>query len=214
MKRVLATLAVLLMPAIIFALPKSPSWAPGCSENLQEAGPYVKAEVSLIQTEIGEETPGDMKVREWLSLRDRLNVAAQKDRYVNLMATESYFLPGLAQFQLGDTASGAGFLALHLGVVAGTLVAAYYLLPSDLRFDKLDYFGDSASTIEDRWGNHSFTDYLPSIGALCAGIVAGQLVKHWASEHAREEATQAVDREKVTFTPRIGVGFMGFDLRY
>ncbi len=211
MKHILATLIILLMPVILFALPALPD----SPEVLRtEAGPYVKAEISLIQTELGSEKLGDLNVGAWTGLRDRLSIAAQKDEYVRAMAAESYFLPGLGQFHEGDTASGMGFLALDVGIIAGTLVVAYYLLPSDLRFDRLDYFRDSARTVNNAWGSHSFVDYLPAISALLGGAVLDQTVRHWASDHARRGAVDAVDQGRVQFTPRIGVGFMGFDIRY
>ena len=49
---------------------------------------------------------GDFSVGDLVVLRDRLSVAEQKDRYLDRIATESFFLPGLGQFEVGDTASG------------------------------------------------------------------------------------------------------------
>jgi hypothetical protein len=186
MKRTLAMLIITLMPAILFAAPMGSPWANRGLESLrQEAGPYVKADISLIQTELGAKKLGDFTIEDLAVLRDRLSIAQQKDQYVDRIAAESFFLPGLGQLQVGDTASGVGFMALNLGVVAGTLAAAYYLLPSDLRFDKLDYFGDATSRIQNAWSGHSITDYLPSMGALVGGMVIDQIVRHWASAHAR-----------------------------
>lgn len=215
MKRTLVMLVITLMPAILFAMPQGRPAAYGDWEPLrQEAGPYVKADISAIQNELGAKKLGDFSVEELAALRDRLSIARQKDEYVHRIATESRFLPGLGQFELGDAGSGFGFLALNLGVIAGTLTAVYYSLPSDLRFDRLDYFRDSASTIRNTWYNHSFTDYLPAIGVLAGGMLIDQIVRHLASEHARGEAIQAVDQGRVTFAPRIGIGFMGFALQY
>ncbi len=153
-------------------------------------------------------------MRDLASFRDRLSIARQKDQYVERIAMESLFLPGLGQFEVGDAGSGLGFLTLDLGVVAGTLAAVYYLLPSDLRFDRLDYFRDSTSSIQNAWSSHSITDYLPSIGAVVGGMVIDQMVRHWASEDARKAAIKAVDQGAVKFAPRIGIGFMGFALQY
>ncbi len=214
MKRIILTVLAFSLPAILFAMPFSP-WASMPTEMFpREAGLYVKAEISQIQTEYGADKLGAMSLGDWMTIRDRLSVASEKDRYVDRMATASFFLPGLGQFQEGDTGSGIGFLALDIGVIAGTLVAAYYLLPSDLRFDRLDYFGDSVGTVNDAWESHSLTDYLPAIGALCGGIVIDQIVRHFASAHARRGAIQAVDQEKVKFTPQIGIGVMGFNIKY
>jgi hypothetical protein len=215
MKRILATLIVILMPALVFAAPHGSPWARGYPEMFdQDAGPYVRSEISLIESELGTKRLGDFSVEDIVSLRDRLSVAEQKDQYVNSLAMHSWFLPGLGQFQAGDVASGVGFLTMDMAAIAGTLVAAYYCLPSDLRFDRLDYFRDSSSTIQSAWNSHSFTDYLPSIGVFVGGMVIDQIVRQWASAHARGEAVQAVDQGKVQFTPRIGIGFMGFGVRY
>ena len=215
MKRILVTLIITLMPAMVFAMPVSPPWAQGQLGLFdQEAGPYVKTEISLIDNELGPKKLGDFTGADLVSLRDRLSIAEQKDRYVDRIAAQSYFLPGLGQFETGDTASGVAFLTLDLATIAGTLVAVYYCLPADLRFDRIDYFRDSSSTIQDAWDGHSFTDFLPSIGVFVGGMVIDQIVRRWASSHARGEATQAVDQGKVQFVPRVGVGFMGFGVRY
>jgi hypothetical protein len=215
MKRFLALLVIAFLPAMLFAAPPGLPWSQVPPEIVNGAvGPYVRSEIGLIETDFGTKSFGELTMKDLVTVRDRLSVAAQKDHYVNRIATESYLLPGLGQFQVGDTGAGIGFLTLDIAVVAGTLVAAYYLMPADLRFDKLNYFGDSASTISNAWNGHSFTDYLPMIGAIAGGFVIDQIVRHVASSHARGEATRAVDLQKVTFTPQIGIGFMGFDIRY
>ena len=215
MKRVLAVLIVILMPALAFAGPEMSPWSQGFPGMFdREAGPFVKAEVSQIDSEMGTKKLGDFSVGDLVVLRERLSVEGQKDRYVDRIASESFFLPGLGQFQVGDTASGVAFLSMDLVAIAGTLVAVYYCLPSDLRFDRIDYFRDSSSTIQDAWNGHSFTDFLPACGALLGGLIVDQTIRHWASAHARREAVQAVDQGKVQFNPIIGVGFMGFGLQY
>ena len=215
MKRVLAVLVVILMPAFVFAGPEATLWPQGLPGMLnREAGPFVKAEISLIDNEMAAKKVGDFSVGDLVVLRDRLSVAEQKDLYVDRIASESFFLPGLGQFEIGDTASGMGFLAMDVATIAGTLVAVYYCLPANLRFDRIDYFRDPASTIQDAWSGHSFTDFLPACGALLGGMIIDQTVRHWASAHARREAVQAVDQGRVQFTPIIGIGFMGFGVQY
>jgi hypothetical protein len=115
---------------------------------------------------------------------------------------------------MGDTASGFGFLALDLVVVAGTFVGVYYSLPADLHFDNINYLNDSFSTISNAWNNHNFVDYLPAIGAFLGDVIVDQFVRHWAASAARSEATNRVDSSAVKFTPRLGVGFMGFNISY
>ena len=215
MKRILTVLIVTLMPALVFGEPGVSPWQMGSPGMLnREAGPFVKAEISLIDNEMAAKKVGDFSVGDLVVLRDRLSVAEQKDLYVDRIASESFFLPGLGQFEIGDTASGMGFLAMDVATIAGTLVAVYYCLPANLRFDRIDYFRDPASTIQDAWSGHSFTDFLPACGALLGGMIIDQTVRHWASAHARREAVQAVDQGRVQFTPIIGIGFMGFGVQY
>jgi len=215
MKRVLAVLIVTLLPAMVFAGPGFSPWTPGDPAMFdREAGPYVKSEILQIQGELGERKLGEFDVGDLVILRDRLSVAGQKDRYVDRIGSESFLLPGLGQFEVGDTASGVAFLTLDVAAITGTLLAVYYCLPADLRFDRINYFGDSGTSIQDAWNSHSFSDYLPAAGALLGGLIIDQTIRHWAAAHAKREAAQAVDQGKVKFTPIIGVGFMGFGVHY
>jgi hypothetical protein len=214
MKRNVLVLAAVLLPALAFAQPM-PLWVGGLPLMVRtEAGPYLSAEISLVQSELGARKIGDIDVATLLSVRDRLSIAAQKDAYVRKTAMESFFLPGLGQLETGETAAGIGFMAFDLGVIAGTLAGAYYLLPADLRLDRIDYFRDNVTTINNAWCGHSFTDYLPAFAALLGGMVVDQTIRHWSAANARRGASRAVDEGRATFTPRVGPGFMGFDVAY
>jgi hypothetical protein len=215
-KRVLAVLLVLSAPALLFAEPPMGPWQYGRFPGARpiEAGPYLSAEILQIQSEMGQQKVGDFDVAAIVSLRERLSIASQKDAYVRDMGLHSLWLPGLGQFEMGDTANGFGFLALDLAAIAGTLVGVYYTLPSDLRFDRIDYFHDSFSTISNAWNGHTFVDYLPAMGVFLGGMIVDQIVRHWAAGSARREATSRIDKGDVKFTPRVGIGFMGFDIAY
>lgn len=179
-----------------------------------EAGEFYKAELTLIQSTMGTEKLGDLSVQDFGALRDRLSIASQKDEYVRTEALHSYLLPGLGQLEMGDTGSGLAFLAFDLGTLAGTLTLAYYLLPADVRFDRLDYFGTSFSSINNTWENHSFTDYLPSLGVLLCGTIVDGIIRHWSSASAKAKAREAVIQGKVDIKPRVGLGFMGLQIEY
>ena len=216
MKRALIVLAVALLPAALFAVPPGP-WFPSQQfpgMRPPEAGPFYSAEILKIQSEMGQEKLGDLDVAAMVSLRERLSIAAQKDEYVKAISLHSLALPGLGQFETGNTGSGFGFLALDLATIAGTLLGVYYSLPSDVRFDHIDYFRDSFSSISDAWNGHSIVDYLPALGVLLGGVVVDQVVRHWAASDAANAATRNIDQGAVTFTPRIGVGAFGFELAY
>ena len=200
------------LPATLFAQSMSP-FPPSVAVRI-EAGPYVQAEIGQIQTEMAGQKIGDIDVSALLSLRDRLSVASQKDEYVQRIGLHSFLLPGLGMLETGDTAGGIGFMAADLGVLAGTFIAAYYLLPADLRFDRIDYFNNSYSTINSAWTSHSFTEYFPSIGAVVVGMLLDQTLRHWSAAISRREAAKQIDEDRVTFTPKLGPGFMGFAIAW
>ena len=204
--------ALVALPATLFAQ-MMPPFASFMAEKLG-TGPYVQAEIGQIGTEMAAQKIGDIEVSALLTLRDRLSVASQKDEYVQRMGLHSYLLPGLGMIETGDTAGGIGFMAADLGVIAGTVIFAYYLLPADLRFDRIDYFNDSATSINNAWSSHSFTEYLPSIAAVVVGMIADQTVRHWSAAITRREAAQQIDEGRVTFEPKLGPGFMGFGVAY
>lgn len=178
------------------------------------AGPYYSSEVLKIQSELGQQKIGDLEVQDLVSLRERLNVATQKDDYVKTISMHSLALPGLGQFETGSTANGFGFLALDLVTIAGTFLGVYYTLPPDLRFDRIDYFRDSFTTISNAWNGHTIVDYLPAAGVFLGGVIVDRIIRHWSSAAAGRDATDLVDKGGVKFTPRLGVGFMGFDAAY
>jgi len=209
-KRAFSVLLVLLAPVMMFAVPRGP----GSQFIPPEAGPYLSAEILQIQSEVGQQKLGEIDAATLFSIRERLSVAGQKDSYVRDMSLHSLALPGLGQFEMGDTGSGFAFLGLDLAAVAGTLVGVYYSLPSDLRFDRIDYFSDSFSTISNAWNGHTFVDYLPAIGVVMGGVIVDQIIRHWAARAANTEATSRIDSGSVKFTPRIGIGFMGFNVAY
>jgi hypothetical protein len=221
-KRIIPVVAILALAAVAaFAVPPfggpgpygaMPPYVPGAPTG--EAGPYLSEEIQRIGAEQGPQKLGDLDVAGLFALRDRLSVAAQKDQYVRTIALHSYVLPGLGQMETGHTAEGVGFLAADVATLAGTFVVAYYLLPRDLRFDRLDYFGSDIGSINDAWEAHTFKDYLPACGALLVGMIVDQTLRHWSAADARRDATRAIDARRVTFTPKVGLGVLGFEVSY
>jgi len=41
-----------------------------------------------------------------------------------------------------------------------------------------------------------------------------QTLRHWSAAAARRDAARAVDAGGVTFTPRVGLGTLGFQIAY
>ncbi len=162
---------------------------------------YLRAELDSLFG--GEGQLGSLTYAELRDLAGRLSVARQKDRFVARSRAMSFMMPGSGQFLNKDYGSGAAFLAADLAVVTGTLVGAYWLLPSDLRFQQLDYFNTPFSTIETTWKGHSFMDYLPSLGVLAGGGVLKAILGQVSSSHAARLAKRNIDSGKITFEPNL-----------
>ncbi|MEW5814418.1 MAG: hypothetical protein AB1798_03345 [Spirochaetota bacterium] len=146
---------------------------------------------------------GSIPVKDLFRFAERVSVGIQNRIYVRRIEIASFILPGLGQFKAGDPLSGALFLSGDILIVAGTLAGSYFLLPQDLRFDQLNYFTTPFSTIKSLWQNHSFVDYLPSMGVLAGGGVANMLLKKWAAAHAGRLARANIRDGKVKFKPEL-----------
>ena len=95
MKRCLVAFLAVVLPVALFAAPPDPYSRDIPEIERTEAGEFYKAELALIQTEMGTEKLGDLSVQDFGALRDRLSIASQKDEYVRTEALHSSFLPGL-----------------------------------------------------------------------------------------------------------------------
>lgn len=191
---------------------ESPRTAQGYDFSL--SGPYAKEELSAIKSELGDRDFGNLSIAQLSPYWTRLNLALSKDQYLEQTSKLSMIMPGAGQFKNGDTSKGIGFLSLHLAVVAGTWTSFYFLLPADLRFDKLDYLDTSLQGIHDAWGAHSINDYLPSMGVLLAGTIFDMVIRHWSSREAYSGAGAAIESGKAELKPVLGPGYLGFGMSY
>ena len=156
-----------------------------------------------------------------MKLVSRISIAEQKIHYVQKARMASFLFPGAGQFMAGDAVGGSLFLTGDLLVMAGAVVGAYFLLPSNLQFGSLDYFNTPVSTIDTQWASHTVVDYLPSIGALAAGMLLRGILGYFSAASAGNEARANIADGKVTFTPNFdflergpGMGMgMGFGMR-
>jgi hypothetical protein len=160
---------------------------------------------------------GDLTIGEAEELLGEISIAYQKAAFVAKSRARSLMLPGLGQFMNDDAVMGVLFLSADLLVGAGTLLGAYFLLPGELRFDQLNYFKDSWSTIEQRWEAQSFEDLLPSLGVLAGGVLIQVVLRGVSSKHAVRLAKQNIAEGKITFEPKayllpVGPGAMGFGM--
>jgi len=149
-------------------------------------------------TPIGEFTLNEMK-----EAALDLSIPFQKMQYVKKSKIASAILPGLGQYMNDDPLSGTLFLISDIAVTAGTLIGAYYLLPDELRFDRLNYFSDSSSTIHERWENQSFNDLLPTMGVIAGGIVVSGVVRLLSATHAGKLAQKNIAEGRIQFEPKL-----------
>lgn len=203
MKRTIALTALFLSALSAFALP-GPDFR----------GTYVAAELKAIEGEYGTRNLADLKVNEVLPVAGRLDVARQKDGLVMIAGGLSLAWPGAGQFAVGDWTGGILHTGLQVGITAGTLFWAHSLLPSDLRFDNLDYVNATDDAIERAWKSHSAREFFPAIGALAAGGVVDFVLRVWSAKDAQSSAREQIDEGAIVFEPRYFGGHMGWGMRY
>ena len=152
----------------------------------------------LSGTPIGDFTPGQLH-----RLALDLSVPVQKIRFIERSRTASFILPGSGQFMNRDPLDGTLFLLSTLALTAGQLIGAYFLLPDDLQFDRLDYWDTGLSTIGERWSDHSLQDYAPAFGVMVAGMLLKTGLRFLSSAHAGRLAEENVRSGRITFEPQL-----------
>jgi hypothetical protein len=158
-------------------------------------------------TPLGTLTVGDLE-----KLAGRVSIVVQKIEYVRKVRRASFMFPGAGQFMTGDTGGGAAFLAGDLAIVTGTLLGAYFLLPTNVQFRDLDYFHVPLGSIRTAWESNSFVDYLPSMGLFAGGMILRAVLGHFSAVNAESEARTAIAEGKITFTPNLDVFDRGFGM--
>ena len=211
MKKILVTFLV--SSALFVGAGMTPVFAQKADEPLGFEAELDAALNEMASTQLGTVTMADLA-----KLADRLSIAQQKLQYVQRARRASFMVPGAGQFMTGDTLGGSLFLAGDVAVAAGTLLGAYFLLPSNVQFSNLDYLDASLSSIGNTWQSNSIVSYLPSVGVLLAGAVVKGILRHISAVSAAREARENIADGKVTFTPRFDFdrhGFgMGWMMRY
>ncbi len=166
-------------------------------------------------TEIGSITLGQLE-----RIVGRIWTARLRAAYIEHSRRASFRLPGMGQFMNGDPLSGSLFLSADVALTVGALVGAYFVLPADLRFDRLNYFTAPWATIEERWKSHSFVDGLPALGVLAGGAAVKLGLRFLSAAHAGRLARDNLDSGKVTLAPWMLMGWgrrgfgMGMHMRY
>jgi len=182
------------------SLSAEPVWN-GKSENKNPDRLMYNKQVNQILSQDKDRSLSSMTVGEITQIMDKLSVARQQYQFVKYSETLSWSMPGLGQFRNGDNLGGALFLGGDILLFAGTIVGAYYLLPSNLQFQSIDYFHDSYSSIETAWKSHSFVDYLPTAAMLLGGAIVQGILRGISAHNAGELAKKNIANGTVTFTP-------------
>lgn len=194
-----------LIPVMILALVSvslsAQSMNPKRSFRANEDGNYVGQALKLLLAENGGKKLNALTAAEVRKALDVVSVARQQQAYVSRSEMASLFVPGAGQFMNKAPAAGSLYLAGDLAIAAGSLVGAYFLLPSDLQFGQTNYFTDTYSSIETKWKNHSFVDYLPSAAVMFGGMVLDHVLRHFSAENAGDLARKNIKDKKVTFRP-------------
>jgi hypothetical protein len=178
------------------------------------AGDPLGRGLDAVAAELGDKKLGDLDGPALAALALKIRTAAFERAYVSHVAAMSFMMPGAGQFVTGDAGMGAAFMVSQLAVVAGSVVGSYFLLPADLRFDKLDYLGSPISAIKTTWDAHSIADYLPSVGIMAAGMLVDMPLRFFAAKGAAADAQAAIKDGRVKLETRIGPGFMGWRYRF
>jgi hypothetical protein len=164
-------------------------------------------ELDRILAERGDEQLGSLTLNEVNVIAEELSISIQKTAFVESSRHASLVFPGLGQFRNGDSLGGSLFVAANVVTVAGTLLLSYALLPEDLKWDKTNPFTDNFSDVSDAWGNQSFVDYLPSMGAFFGGVLVNVALRIISANHAETLARENIEKGVVEFQPYSFIGF-------
>ena len=194
-----------LIALCVLTLALSPAWAdrhregPENDKEIERADLALRELSSLLEPREGVAL-SDLKVRDVRELFAESSVRMQELEFLGDVKRASFFMPGAGNLKAGDKA-GAGYLAANIAITAGTLVGAYFLLPAEVRFDHLNYFGDSYQDIETAWKSQSFLDVLPSLGVLVGGFAVRGLLGYFASQSAERAAIEGIKDGRIRFEP-------------
>jgi hypothetical protein len=182
------------------------AWAEGMAREKTPATPTPEQVLSQALQDSSSTQLGSVTLGEVQQLMDKMALAQAQDRYVVRARTASMMLPGAGQFMTGNPGTGALFLAGDLAIVAGTLVGAYFLLPSDLKFTTLNYFTTPLATIEGTWKAHTILEYLPAYGVMAGGTILDHVLRAISAGNAAQEAREALASGKVNLRPTTNLG--------
>ncbi len=219
MKRTFSIIAAVAALAVSAGAQAPRAQDPGGQTAVAIAGASaIQGELSAAMAEMSDDQLGMLTVEDLIHLAERISVAEQNARSIERARAASRMLPGVGQFMTGDAVGGSLYFAADIALMTGMLIAAYALLPSNVKFSSLDYFGDPIETIKSRWQGNSSSTYLPSAAVMLGGMIVKAVIGHSAAEDAARRARENIAAGKVTFAPNLeflgrGVG-LGMRMRY
>ncbi len=193
MKKTISLLAAALLAAASLGAQPAAPWPSLAAELSAALEPYAG-------TDVGDLTVGDLQ-----DMAARLAAAHAKASFVPRSAKMSMMMPGLGQFVNGDPGAGALFMAGSAAVAAGTIAAAWLLLPLDVQPQTL--FVAPVSSFQARFEGHTPLEYLPSAAVVVGGMLLDGVLRAASAHHAARLAAKNLEEGRVTFEP--GAGPMG-----
>lgn len=201
--------------SLILLVLMSMTWSVFGSAKAEEAMKFdpVADEVRSILEDESDTVLSDLTFGEVEQLMRRISVPAQEAAYVNASQTASFMMPGKGQFMNDDALSGILFMSADLAVTVGTFIGGYFLLPTELRFDQLDYLNTPYIEIKNTWQNafeqSTLTDWLAHAGVMTGGMVLHGVIAKFSAAHAGRLARERIDEGIIQFEP--ATTFSGYD---
>jgi hypothetical protein len=176
---------------------------------------FLEQELEAAGAEISSPQVGTMTIGDIEKITAHLAIAIQKERYVQRLRNASFLLPGVGQFMAGDTLGGWLFIAWDVTVLTGTLVCAYFVLPSNVQFGSLDYLNSPLSSIKGAWESNTILSYLPLAGVLAGGMILETILRYASADNAARKAEKNIAEGKVAFKPSLELmdGGLGLGMR-
>ncbi len=168
---------------------------------------YFREEMDRLLAEKGARQVGSLTLEELHQIAGELSISIQKTYYIEKSRHASMMMPGLGQFRNGDTLNGVLFTTANVLTLTGAFLGAYFLLPEDVQFHETNPFTDDISDVRRAWGDHSFVEYLPSIGGFLGGVALNILVRILSANHAENLARKNIENGRVEFDPYPSMGY-------
>jgi hypothetical protein len=167
--------------------------------------PSLQQEVAAALEEYSAREVGALTVGDLEQIAARLSLARQKASFIPKSAMMSMAMPGMGQFANGSRAAGVLFAAGNVAIMAGSIAAAWLLLPVDVQPQSL--FVVPVASIKPLVEGHTLLDYLPAAGAMAGGMLLDCVLRMASAGHAAGLARRNIEEGKVIFEPESG--FMG-----